>query len=219
MYQWVNLRRGGELVKMSTRKASFVTVDEVLGKVGCDVFRYFMVERRADTHLDFDLDLAEERSERNPVYKIQYAHARLCSIARKAADDGLALPDRSGRAAAPPPGVCPRRSSWPSSSAAGPTPSCTPRTRASRRRSRASCSSSRTPSTPTSRTGSVTVWCRTIASSRARGSALVSAVRIALAERTRAARHRRAGKDVAMAKPAERTPRSRARRAAPRCCA
>ncbi|MEX2204716.1 MAG: arginine--tRNA ligase [Myxococcota bacterium] len=91
MYQWVNLRRGGELVKMSTRKASFVTVDEVLGKVGCDVFRYFMVERRADTHLDFDLDLAEERSDRNPVYKIQYAHARLCSIARKAADEGLAL--------------------------------------------------------------------------------------------------------------------------------
>ncbi len=93
MYQWVNLRRGGELVKMSTRKASFVTVDEVLGKVGCDVFRYFMVERRADTHLDFDLDLAEERSDRNPVYKIQYAHARLCSIARKAAEDGLALAD------------------------------------------------------------------------------------------------------------------------------
>ncbi len=92
MYQWVNLRRGGELVKMSTRKASFVTVDEVLGKVGCDVFRYFMAERRADTHLDFDLDLAEERSDRNPVYKIQYAHARLCSIARKAADDGLLLP-------------------------------------------------------------------------------------------------------------------------------
>jgi arginyl-tRNA synthetase len=92
MYQWVNLRRGGELVKMSTRKASFVTVDEVLGKVGRDVFRYFMVERRADTHLDFDLDLAEERSDRNPVYKVQYAHARLCSIARKALDEGIVLP-------------------------------------------------------------------------------------------------------------------------------
>jgi len=92
MYQWVNLRRGGELVKMSTRKASFVTVDEVLGKVGRDVFRYFMVERRADTHLDFDLELAEERSDRNPVYKIQYAHARLSSIVRKAADEGIVLP-------------------------------------------------------------------------------------------------------------------------------
>jgi len=91
MYQWVNLRRGGELVKMSTRKASFVTVDEILAEVGRDVFRYFMLERRADTHLDFDVDLAVERSERNPVFKIQYAHARLCSIARKAADAGIAL--------------------------------------------------------------------------------------------------------------------------------
>jgi arginyl-tRNA synthetase len=93
MYQWVNLRRGGELVKMSTRKASFVTVDEILAEVGRDVFRYFMIERRADTHLDFDVELAVERSERNPVFKIQYAHARLCSIARKAAEAGLALGD------------------------------------------------------------------------------------------------------------------------------
>ena len=93
MYQWVNLRRGGELVKMSTRKATFVTVDEIVADVGRDVFRYFMVERRADTHLDFDVELASERSERNPVFKIQYAHARLCSIARKAAEAGLTLPD------------------------------------------------------------------------------------------------------------------------------
>jgi arginyl-tRNA synthetase len=90
-YQWVNLRRGGELVKMSTRAASFVTVDELLDDVGPDVLRYFMVDRRADTHLDFDLDLARERSERNPVYKIQYAHARLCSIERQAAKRGVEL--------------------------------------------------------------------------------------------------------------------------------
>jgi arginyl-tRNA synthetase len=89
IYQWVNLRSQGELVKMSTRKASFVTVDEVLDEVGPDVFRYFMVERRADTHLDFDLDLARDGSERNPVFKIQYAHARLCSIERKAAESGI----------------------------------------------------------------------------------------------------------------------------------
>jgi len=92
MYQWVNLRSGGEIVKMSTRKASFITIDEVLDQVGSDVFRYFMVERRADTHLDFDLDLARERSDRNPVYKIQYAHARLCSIERKASERGVTLP-------------------------------------------------------------------------------------------------------------------------------
>jgi len=93
LYQWVNLRSGGEIVKMSTRKASFVTIDEVLDEVGADVFRYFMVERRADTHLDFDLDLARDRSERNPVFKIQYAHTRLCSIGRKAAEQGVGLPE------------------------------------------------------------------------------------------------------------------------------
>jgi len=92
MYQWVNLRRGGEIVKMSTRKAEFVTVDEVLDQVGADAFRYFMVERRADTHLDFDVELAAERSERNPVFKIQYAHARLSSILRKAEEAGVAVP-------------------------------------------------------------------------------------------------------------------------------
>jgi arginyl-tRNA synthetase len=88
-YQWVNLRRGGELVKMSKRAATFVTVDEVLDDVGADVFRWFMIDRRADTHLDFDLELARERSERNPVYKVQYAHARLCSIERQAAERGV----------------------------------------------------------------------------------------------------------------------------------
>jgi arginyl-tRNA synthetase len=78
---------------MSKRKATFVTVDDVLDEVGPDIFRYFMVERRAETHLDFDLDLAGERSDRNPVYKIQYAHARLCSIERKAEEAGIALGD------------------------------------------------------------------------------------------------------------------------------
>jgi arginyl-tRNA synthetase len=92
IYQWVNLRRGGELVKMSTRKASFVTADELLNDVGRDVFRYFMVERRGDTHIDFDVDLGRDRSERNPVYKIQYAHARLCSVERMAGERGIALP-------------------------------------------------------------------------------------------------------------------------------
>jgi arginyl-tRNA synthetase len=91
-YQWVNLRRGGELVKMSKRAASFVTVDEVLDEVGPDVFRWFMVDRRAATHLDFDLELAKERSDRNPVYKVQYAHARLSSIERQAAERGVRSP-------------------------------------------------------------------------------------------------------------------------------
>jgi len=93
VYQWVNLRRGEELVKMSTRAATFVTVDEVLAEVGPDVFRFFMLERRADTHFDFDLDLARDRSERNPVFKIQYAHARLCSIERMALERGVEPPE------------------------------------------------------------------------------------------------------------------------------
>jgi arginyl-tRNA synthetase len=88
-YQWVNLRRGGELVSMSTRQASFVSVDDLLDEVGVDVFRYFMLERRIDTHFDFDVDLAKDRSDRNPVFKIQYAHARLCSIERKASELGV----------------------------------------------------------------------------------------------------------------------------------
>ena len=93
VYQWVNLRRGTELVKMSTRAASYVTIDEVLDEVGVDVFRFFMLERRADTHFDFDLELAKDRSERNPVFKIQYAHARLCSIERMAVEREVELPE------------------------------------------------------------------------------------------------------------------------------
>jgi arginyl-tRNA synthetase len=92
-YQWVNLRRGGKLVSMSTRAASFVSVDDLLDEVGVDVFRYFMLERRTDTHFDFDVDLAKDRSDRNPVYKIQYAHARLCSIERKAKERGIGVED------------------------------------------------------------------------------------------------------------------------------
>lgn len=92
-YQWVNLRRRGERVSMSTRSASFVSVDELLDEVGPDVFRYFMLERRTDTHFDFDVDLASDRSERNPVYKIQYAHARMRSIERRGREAGIDLTD------------------------------------------------------------------------------------------------------------------------------
>jgi arginyl-tRNA synthetase len=68
-------------------------VDDLLDEVGIDVFRYFMLERRTDTHFDFDVDLAKDRSDRNPVYKIQYAHARLCSIERKATERGIEVED------------------------------------------------------------------------------------------------------------------------------
>jgi arginyl-tRNA synthetase len=94
MHQFVTLTRGGEQVKQSTRKATYVTVDELLEQVGVDVFRFFMVQRRAESHLDFDLDLAESTDwKKNPAYYVQYAHARTHAIERKARELGVALPD------------------------------------------------------------------------------------------------------------------------------
>jgi arginyl-tRNA synthetase len=93
MHQFVTLTRGGEQVKQSTRRATFVTVDELLENVGGDVFRFFMLQRRAESHLDFDLDLAEETDwKKNPAYYVQYAHARTHGIERKASEQGMAMP-------------------------------------------------------------------------------------------------------------------------------
>lgn len=89
IYQFVTLIRGGEPVKMSTRKATYVTLDELMDEVGDDVTRYFFLMRSPNTHLEFDLDLAKEASDKNPVFYLQYAHARICSILRKAAETGL----------------------------------------------------------------------------------------------------------------------------------
>ncbi len=97
MHQFVTLTRGGEQVKQSTRKATYVTVDELLESVGGDVLRFFMVQRRAESHLDFDLDLAEETDwKKNPAYYVQYAHARTHGIERKALEQGVAMPDAAG---------------------------------------------------------------------------------------------------------------------------
>jgi arginyl-tRNA synthetase len=93
LHQFVTLTRGGAKVKQSTRRATFITVDELLEEVGADVFRFFMIERRADGHLDFDLDLATERNWRkNPATYVQYAVARSFGIERTAAEAGLAPP-------------------------------------------------------------------------------------------------------------------------------
>jgi len=92
MHQFVTLTRGGEKVKQSTRRATFVTVDELCAEVGVDVFRFFMVERKAEAHLDFDLDLAADRNWRkNPAYYVQYAHARSCGIERRATEAGQSV--------------------------------------------------------------------------------------------------------------------------------
>ena len=92
IYQFVTLTRGGEKVKMSTRKATYVTLDELIDEVGVDVVRFFFLFRKSDTHLDFDLDLAKRQAPENPVFYVQYAHARLASIFREAEKAGLALP-------------------------------------------------------------------------------------------------------------------------------
>ena len=97
LHQFVTITSGGEKVKQSTRRATFVTIDELVEQVGVDVFRFFMVERKADGHLDFDLDLAKDRNWRkNPAYYVQYGHARTHGIQRKAAEAGAATPTADG---------------------------------------------------------------------------------------------------------------------------
>jgi arginyl-tRNA synthetase len=89
LHQFVTLMRGGKQVKMSTRKATFVTVDELVDEVGVDALRFFFLLRKPDSQLEFDLDLATSQSQENPVYYVQYAHARLCSIGRQAKEQGI----------------------------------------------------------------------------------------------------------------------------------
>ncbi len=94
LYQFVTLIRGGEKVKMSTRKANFVTMDELVNEVGADVVRYFFIMRSMNTHLDFDLDLATDQSDKNPVFYLQYAHARICNIIKHGRESGLELSNK-----------------------------------------------------------------------------------------------------------------------------
>jgi len=93
MHQFVTLTKGGQTVKQSTRAGTFVTVDELVEEVGPDVFRFFMIQRKPEGHLDFDLDLATETDwTKNPAYYLQYAHARTHGIEREAARRGMAIP-------------------------------------------------------------------------------------------------------------------------------
>jgi len=90
IHQFVTLTHGGEPVKMSTRKANYVTLDELINEVGADVVRYFFIMRGNNSHLNFDLKLAKDESDENPVFYLQYAHARLCNILKHA--EGLGHP-------------------------------------------------------------------------------------------------------------------------------
>jgi arginyl-tRNA synthetase len=88
IYQLVTLKAGGEPVRLSKRTGELVTLREVLEEVGTDAVRFFLLSRAADSQMDFDLDLAKEQSSENPVYYVQYAHARICSILKLAEERG-----------------------------------------------------------------------------------------------------------------------------------
>jgi arginyl-tRNA synthetase len=94
LVQLVTLLRHGQPVPMSKRAGDFVTLRDVVQDVGADAARYIFLTRRSDSHLDFDLDVAKEQSRENPVYYVQYAHARLASLMREAESRGIAVPSR-----------------------------------------------------------------------------------------------------------------------------
>ena len=98
LVQFAILYRGGERAQMSTRSGEFVTLRELRKEVGRDAARFFYVMRRCEQHLDFDLDLAKSQSSDNPVYYVQYAHARVCSVLRQAAEKGLVVEPTPGTA-------------------------------------------------------------------------------------------------------------------------
>ncbi len=95
LFQFANLYENGKMIAMSTRSGEFVTLKQLRDDVGLDAARFFYVMRKSDHHMDFDLDLAREQSNDNPVYYLQYAHARIHSVLRQCADKGFAL-DTSG---------------------------------------------------------------------------------------------------------------------------
>jgi arginyl-tRNA synthetase len=85
----VTVMRGGEEVKISKRAGSYVTLRDLIDEVGCDATRFFFIMRKPDAQLVFDIDLAKQQTNENPVYYVQYAHARICSIFENAADKGF----------------------------------------------------------------------------------------------------------------------------------
>lgn len=99
LVQFAILYRGEERVQMSTRSGSFVTLRELRDEVGSDACRFFYVTRKAEQHMDFDLELAKSESKDNPVYYIQYAHARVCSVMRKLDEAGWSWDQAAGLAA------------------------------------------------------------------------------------------------------------------------
>ncbi|RLB35357.1 MAG: arginine--tRNA ligase [Deltaproteobacteria bacterium] len=94
LIQLVKLWKGGQEIKMSKRAGHYVTLKELVGEVGVDAVRFVFLTKNHDSQLDFDVDMVKRQDSENPVYYVQYAHARICSIFRKAASEGISLPDR-----------------------------------------------------------------------------------------------------------------------------
>ncbi len=93
IYQLVTLKRGDEIVRLSTRSGDLITLREVIEEVGGDVVRFLLLQRSPDAQMDFDLELAKDTSEKNPVYYVQYAHARIASILKYAQEQGVPISD------------------------------------------------------------------------------------------------------------------------------
>ena len=89
LYQFVTLIRENEKIKMSTRQANYVTLDDLIKELGSDVVRYFFIMRSINSHLDFDIGIAADQSDKNPVFYLQYAHARICNIIKRAEQLGF----------------------------------------------------------------------------------------------------------------------------------
>ncbi|WP_456325788.1 arginine--tRNA ligase [Desulfonauticus submarinus] len=96
LVQLVNLLRNGQQIAMSTRAGQFITLREVYNEVGVDAARFIFLSRKSDSHLDFDLELVKKKSLENPVYYVQYAHARICSIFRKAEEKRISFDQNQG---------------------------------------------------------------------------------------------------------------------------
>jgi arginyl-tRNA synthetase len=98
LYQMITVMKGGEEVKISKRAGSYLTLRDLIDEAGCDATRYFLIARKTDSQLVFDIDLARSQSNDNPVYYIQYAHARVCSVLRQAPEKGFTFDLQDGLA-------------------------------------------------------------------------------------------------------------------------
>lgn len=98
LHKMLSVVKGGEVVKMSKRSGNYVTLRDLVDWAGRDAARFFLVSRKADAEFVFDVDLAKKNSDENPVYYLQYAHARICSVFTNALEQGYEIPNREALA-------------------------------------------------------------------------------------------------------------------------